>query len=278
MRINYHTIGTMAATLVLYGGLQIAKADALPPEFSEAGAQPAKVQVVGDTVYYRGNISAASTEAFKAAVGTVKRGEVTRMVISSVGGETRNGREIGQWVHDMALIVEVDRVCFSSCANYIFPAGRARAIRANALVGWHGNERGMEIELRKRGVSLESVVRNLLPAEILNGPPEKVQEHIDEALASQRKSLQEETAYFARIGLQDAFATCAVGDDASFKYPGLQDRKGWGFSIKDMERLGLMNTVYLGDGLYEKDSTFFRKYLGLLGADECLLLLSENRP
>jgi hypothetical protein len=278
MTFNRPRIVTLAASLVLWGGVLLANANTLPADLAAAGVQPAKVYVTGDTVYYQGNISTDSTQAFKAAVGTIKRGEVTRLVISSVGGETRNGREIGQWVHNMGLIVEVDRVCFSSCANYIFPAGRVRVIRANAFVGWHGDERGMDIDTRKRGVSLESEMKRLLPPDILNGTAESIQGHVDEALASLRASMQEEAAYFAQLGLRDAFATCAVGDAASSKYPSLQDRKGWGFSIKDMERLGLVNTVYLGDGVYERDSTFFRKYLGLLGADECLQLLSESPP
>jgi hypothetical protein len=109
MRINPHGIAGMAASLVLCAGVLTAYAGTLPADLAAAGVQPAKVHVSGDTVYYQGNISTASTQAFKAAVGAVKRGQVTRMVISSVGGETRNGREIGQWVHDMALVVEVDR-------------------------------------------------------------------------------------------------------------------------------------------------------------------------
>ena len=40
-----------------------------------------------------------------------------------------------------------------------------------------------------------------------------------------------------------------------------------------MERFGLSNTVYLGDGVYEKDSLRFRQYLWLISADECLALL-----
>jgi hypothetical protein len=40
-----------------------------------------------------------------------------------------------------------------------------------------------------------------------------------------------------------------------------------------MARLGLTNTVYLGSGAYEKDSTRFRQYLWLISADECLALL-----
>ncbi len=275
MKTSRYGFTKLTASLVLFGCMLTAHADPLPADLAAAGVQPAKVHVTGDTVYYYGNISSASTEAFKAAVGGIKRGEVTRMVISSVGGETRNGREIGLWVHDMALVVEVDRVCFSSCANYVFPAGRSRVIRTNAMVGWHGDERGMEIDTRKRGMSLAAKIRSMLPAEILNGPPENIQGHIDEALASLRTSMQEEADFFARLGLRDAFATCAVGDDASSAYPALKDRKGWGFSIPDMERLGLLNTVYLGDGTYEKDSTFFRKYLGLLSADACLQLLMQ---
>ncbi len=277
MKMNHCSIATLAVWLSISGCIFSANADPLPPNLATAGVEPAQVHITGDTVYYQGNISTASTQVFKAVVAGVKRGQLTRLVISSVGGETRNGREIGHWVHDMALVVEIERVCFSSCANYIFPAGRARVIRANALVGWHGNERGMEIGTKERGVSLEAEMRRLLPPEILNGPTEKIQGHVDEALVSLQKSMQEEAAFYSLLRLKDAFATCAVGDGASSKYPALQDKKGWGFSIKDMARLGLANTVYLGDGAYERDSVLFRKYLGLLGADECLLLLSEKQ-
>jgi hypothetical protein len=40
-----------------------------------------------------------------------------------------------------------------------------------------------------------------------------------------------------------------------------------------MARLGMSNTVYLGDGSYEKDSSRFRQYLWLISADECLALM-----
>lgn len=274
MKMNHRGIATVAICLVLCAADAIANVNTLPADLAAAGVEPAQIHVTGDTVYFRGEISDASTKAFKAAVGNIQRGEVTRLVISSVGGETRNGRKIGQWVHDMGLIVEVDRVCFSSCANYIFPAGRVRVIRANAFVGWHGNERGMEIDRRKRGVSLESEIRGMTPPEILT----RHGIDLDEVQASMRKSIQDEAVFYAQLGMQDAFAMCAVGDAASSKYPSSQERKGWGFSIRDMERLGLVNTVYLGDGTYEKDSTFFRKYLGLLDADACLQLLSGEKP
>ncbi len=40
-----------------------------------------------------------------------------------------------------------------------------------------------------------------------------------------------------------------------------------------MDRLGLTNTVYLGDGRYEDSSTRFRAYLIQISADECLAFL-----
>ena len=45
----------------------------------------------------------------------------------------------------------------------------------------------------------------------------------------------------------DAFAVCAVGDVLE-KRPGYAGQIGWGFSLADMARLGLANTVYLGEG------------------------------
>ncbi len=37
--------------------------------------------------------------------------------------------------------------------------------------------------------------------------------------------------------------------------------------------LGLANTVYLGEGRYERDSARFCQYLVPVGADDCLALL-----
>lgn len=37
-----------------------------------------------------------------------------------------------------------------------------------------------------------------------------------------------------------------------------------------MNRLGLTNIRYLGKGIYERDSKYFRKYLEQLDAQDCL--------
>ena len=126
------------------------------------GRTRAQSHVQGDTLYYTGNFSKASSAAFDAAVAGVARGQVTRLVISSGGGDTVAGRHVGRWVRDMGLVVEVDVICFSSCADYIFPAGRARVIRADAFVGWHGNERQFEVLAARHGVTLAEEARRLV--------------------------------------------------------------------------------------------------------------------
>jgi hypothetical protein len=73
-------------------------------------------------------------------------------------------------------------------------------------------------------------------------------------------------------GINDAFAVCAVVDVLE-KRPNGAGRRGWGFSTNGMVSLGLNPTVYLGDGAYETHYRGFRKYLALLGADECRSML-----
>jgi hypothetical protein len=240
-----------------------------PQEIERARAEPALVRVQGDTLHYTGNFSKSSSAAFDAAVAGVRRGQLTRLVISSGGGDTVEGRHVGRWVRDMALVVEVDVICFSSCADYIFPAGQARVIRAEAFVGWHGNERQFEVLAARTGVSVADQLATIPPADVASTQRTAF---VLEALRSMAVSRKDEADFYASLGLNDAFAVCAVGDVLE-KRPGYAGQIGWGFSLADMARLGLANTVYLGEGAYERDSSRFRQYLVPITADDCLALL-----
>jgi hypothetical protein len=241
-----------------------------PPEIERARAEPAAISVQGDTVYYTGNFSRACTSVFEAAVAGVRRGQITRLVISSGGGDTVAGRHVGRWVRDMAVVVEVDVICFSSCADYVFAAGRARVIRADGFVGWHGNERQFEVLAARQGVSLADELGKYAPTGLA---PKQRAAFVQEFLRSLATTRPDEADFYARLGLCDAFAVCAVGDVLE-RRPGYAGQIGWGFSLADMARLGLANTVYLGEGRYEADSARFHQYLVPLGADECLALLN----
>jgi hypothetical protein len=240
-----------------------------PPEIQRAKAEPAEVRVLGDTVYYTGNMSKASSAAFDAAVAGIPRGQITRVVMYSGGGDTVAGRHVGRWVKSMGVVVEVDTICFSSCADYVFPAGRARVIRADAFVGWHGNERQFAVLAARHGVSLADELRRFAPKELSAEQQDAFLRELSETLKVTQK---DEADFYAQLGLNDAFAVCAVGDEPEERF-GFAGRKGWGFSIDDMALLGLTDTVYLGDGSYEKNSAGFLKYLVQISARECLALL-----
>lgn len=63
---------------------------------------------------------------------------VDTLLISSPGGNALAGLRIGRLVHQHQLKVVVDRVCASSCANYVVTASHDVAVRPGAIVGWHG--------------------------------------------------------------------------------------------------------------------------------------------
>jgi hypothetical protein len=257
-----------ALAVMVCAGL-VSKVDAAPDELKQAKSEPARVEVRGDTVYYTGNLSAASGRVFDTAIKGLSPGQVTRLVISSGGGDTVAGRRVGRWVHQMGIVVEVDLICFSSCADYVFPAGRARVIRADAFVGWHGNERQFTVLAARRGVPLSKLLRSYAPPDAPKAQVESFVREFTESLATTQK---DEALFYSQVGLNDAFAVCAVGDELEERF-GLAGRKGWGFSVEDMIALGLTNTVYLGSGRYERDSKGFARYLSQISANDCRSLL-----
>lgn len=93
------------------------------------------IDLDGDVLTYRGAIVVNSYARLQAVVGSRP---VRALKISSGGGAVTEGIDIARWVHRHGIDVIVDGECFSSCANYIFPAGREKHIVAGGIVGWHG--------------------------------------------------------------------------------------------------------------------------------------------
>jgi hypothetical protein len=91
---------------------------------------------VGGIVHFYGPITAGGVSVFIAR----HRGErVERVVVNSMGGDVEAGIRLGNWIVDRGADVEVDTFCGSSCANYLFAAGRRKIIDADAIVVWHGS-------------------------------------------------------------------------------------------------------------------------------------------
>ena len=96
----------------------------------------APVLVSGKTVVFQGLIYASVADEF---VRAVEQHGANRVLIASGGGHVAPALHMAQVIHDRGMDVEVFGQCFSSCANYIFPAGKAKSITGLGLVGWHGN-------------------------------------------------------------------------------------------------------------------------------------------
>lgn len=80
---------------------------------------------------------------------------VHTLMVRSNGGEVGIGTEFGEWVRAHELDVVVVDYCLSSCANYVFTAGRKKTILPGAVVAWHGNarQRGIGDELEQFDVA-----------------------------------------------------------------------------------------------------------------------------
>ena len=62
-----------------------------------------------------------------------------KLMISSPGGEIGLGMELGEWVREHNLDIEVANLCASSCANYVFTAANKKYLRKNSVLIWHGS-------------------------------------------------------------------------------------------------------------------------------------------
>lgn len=229
------------------------------------------VRIDGDTLTYIGGTNANGVTALSAAVRNLRRGQVTRMVVNSGGGDTKAGIYIGSIIADLKPHLVIETGCFSSCANFIAPAAASITIRPGAFLGWHGNDRGFEIVAKEKGVTvrehLRSMVKDQAAAKGPDGKPADLEAFLDEAVPALQARIAEEEALYKRIGLaNDTFAVCGVGSRFDNRLSG--DQLGWGFTIADMARLGLPPVTFQGQGRYE-DSPAFRRWLILLTPEDC---------
>ena len=90
-----------------------------------------------DAIVYVGDLSAAANREVHAILDAEPG--VQWLHITSGGGEVNLGIDLGELVRARGLNVKVIDYCASSCANYVFPAGRRKLLPADAAVVWHGS-------------------------------------------------------------------------------------------------------------------------------------------
>ncbi|MEL5252840.1 hypothetical protein PTQ97_22975 [Serratia ureilytica] len=93
-----------------------------------------KVFYSDEKIFYSGDVSESGLKK----VQDLSNNYTTTLVINSRGGDIVPGMKLGELVFDKKWNVQVQDYCFSSCANYIFPAGSTKYLSKGSQLGWHG--------------------------------------------------------------------------------------------------------------------------------------------
>jgi hypothetical protein len=84
-------------------------------------------------IQYFGPIDMQRVEKFKRLY---QQGD--KLLVNSNGGSLYAGIDMGNFIHQNRMTVEVANLCISSCANYIFLAAETKVLNKNSLVVFHG--------------------------------------------------------------------------------------------------------------------------------------------
>ena len=179
----------------------------------------AEITLAAAVAHYSGAISAELNQQFFAAV---QGQDVKRLIITSGGGDVEAGIALGLWVFNHSLNIEVPEYCFSSCANYVFPAGHRKSIGAGAVVAWHGNY----THLKETGLGQDDIA----------GRMERYGEDDVTAKVYVREKMERlvrlERDFFARIGVNEYL--CWIGKMPPYNAPDYYFLSG-----QDMARFGV---------------------------------------
>jgi len=184
---------------------------------ASAGAQApsASVRREGDAIVFDGRIDQRSVASFLELLRA--DAAVRRLVVRSYGGLVGPAMDMGEAVHARGLDLEVDGACLSSCANYVFPAGRHKLLSGPAAVGWHGDM-----------------------AHVLYRQRQGEEQWSAEELAQARALARREQAFFRSLGV-DGFA-CWFG-----KIPPYDVDEFYTLSPADMARFGIRDVSVRAD-------------------------------
>ena len=98
--------------------------------------EPAEIIRNNGTIYFNGYLG---RDNINKLLQELQTGKPRVLKINSGGGEITGAIQIGEKVIELGMDVEVEELCASSCANYIFTAGKNKRINSGSVVLWHGD-------------------------------------------------------------------------------------------------------------------------------------------
>lgn len=177
---------------------------------------PAEIAREGTVVTFRGFLTPDNASRL---IAELEGTDVQRLRVTSGGGYVTAALDIAKRIAELKLDVEVSSLCASSCANYLFVAGRKRHILPGAIVMWHGGADQKDFrEFRecRREVSSFSGSRR---------------EVNDEDIKESRSIADRERALYSELGISSLLTR--TGQEPTFLGRNVTH------SVKDMELLGL---------------------------------------
>ncbi|MCG9625544.1 hypothetical protein L1D34_11905 [Vibrio mediterranei] len=180
------------------------------------------VSVSGSTLIFDGPISGDSVlEALRVVRNS--GANIEKIRITSPGGDVPSGIELGYFIKENNLDVEVDKLCFSACANYVIPAAKTVLIKKGSLIGWHGGPRQSD-ELWQASVSSTDK---------------------EELMTFISRLREKEEVFFEYVDVDPDITV--YGQTSSKKCQLTEETHGWYYSKSDLAKMGVTNVVIEGE-------------------------------
>jgi len=150
--------------------------------------------------------------------------------IRSNGGRLAAGGKFGEWIYKQGLDVKVTKKCYSTCANYVFPAGKRSLLGKKAKLLWHASYRSSSFIRKSIGRIDEQTARKTSDIDLGRRLEQKFYQNI--GVDPQLPTYGEAKQYAALHG--------------NHKYD--VGYNGFYYSVKDMRKMGIK--VVLLDGIW----------------------------
>jgi len=94
-----------------------------------------KILSEGDSTTFVGSLTVDSLDALQ---NEIIANDSSTLIITTGGGDAERSIAFGNFIRPRSMTLIIDRLCFSSCANYLVPAANNVIVRKDAILGWHG--------------------------------------------------------------------------------------------------------------------------------------------
>jgi len=233
---------------------------------------------------YSGKISFEGYEKLIESYDKAKNKPST-LKITSTGGHGLAGILIGRFVKEKGMGVQVHKYCASSCANYVFPAGKQKRLSDDALVMYHGgyfqenllskmltNHQSKKVDnLYKdnnanneaalfNASEVESKLKNkYFPDKGACTKPLGDTEVIAESALRCLKFKQDiEVEFFALLNVDPKLPYYGQKGDYKASYQAYK-HSGFYYDLKSLEKMGLDNIEIIGGDWKPSENIFFEK-------------------